>query len=70
MGSYKIKINVGIEDMSTKGENNDIYMDLEIDEESACSIDKIEKALLRVNREAIRAAISAHLEEISKKSSN
>lgn len=73
MGNYEIKVNIEIveTEKSTTNKPNgtgDGCFKLTICEQDAISIDKCENALLRTNYEAIRDALSRHLEEISKKS--
>jgi hypothetical protein len=72
MGNYEIKVNIEIleTEKSTTNKPNgteDGCFKLTICEQDAISIDKCENALLRTNYEAIRDALSKHLEEISKK---
>lgn len=73
MGNYEIKINIEIvesEESITNGPNKtegDGFK-FTISEADAINIDKCENALLKVNYEALREALSKHLEELSKKS--
>jgi hypothetical protein len=67
MGNYKIKINIGIYDGTDISTGVMVGTDGEMTEAEAESIDAVEKALLRVNKEALIESISLHLEEISKK---
>lgn len=67
MGDYKIKINIGIYDGSDISNSIVVATESELSESDAESIDAVEKALLRVNKEALVESISRHLEEISKK---
>ncbi len=72
MGNYQIKINIEIEE-SKNSITNEYYktedggITCTISETEAINIDKCENALLKINYEALRAALSKHLEEISKK---
>ena len=72
MGNYQIKINIEIEE--SKNPITDKYNKIKdggitctISETEAINIDKCENALLKINYEALREALSKHLEEISKK---
>ena len=67
MGDYKIKINIGIYDGSSLSNGVVVATEGDISESDAESIDAVEKALLRVNKEALVESISKHLGEISKK---
>ena len=74
MGNYQIKINIEIEESknSITSEYNktaDGSITCTISETEAINIDKCENALLKINFEALREALSRHLEEISKKKS-
>lgn len=72
MKNYKIKVNVEfvecdeeIDEAPRKKQDGDF--EFNISEEAAISIDSCEQALLSVNYESVRDAISKHLTEVSKK---
>jgi hypothetical protein len=72
MGNYKIRVNVEIvecDEPSTSAPQqvNEGLFEFNISAEAAESIDDCEQALLATNYPAIRAAISQHLETLSKK---
>ena len=69
MGDYKIRINIESEELSKIiGENSiDVTLESLIPEEKADNIDAIVKAFDNLGKEAVRQAISAHLEGLSKK---
>jgi hypothetical protein len=73
MGNYQIKINIEIvesKDTTTNSPNKTEggSFKFTISEADAINIDKCESALLKANYEAVREALSKHLEEVSKKS--
>ncbi len=71
--NYKIKVKVEFEECDEKQvdlaprEMQEGGFEFKISEAEAISIDKCEQALLQVNYEAVRDAISKHLTEVSKK---
>jgi hypothetical protein len=67
MGNYKIRLNLDVSDITESSNNTTVNIETEISEEEASSIDSIEKIMLRINYDAIRKAVSEHLENISKK---
>ena len=74
MSQYKVKISVelvecneAVSDIPT--ERRDGSFSMVISEEDAVSIDKCEQSVLQTAYPTIRAALSEHLTEISKKSS-
>jgi len=72
MGNYKIRVNVEIvecDEPSTDAPQqvNGGLFEFNMSSEQAQSIDDCEQALLATNYPAIRAAISQHLESLSKK---
>jgi hypothetical protein len=72
MGNYQIKINIEIEESKNSitdeyNKTKDGGITCTISETEAINIDKCENALLKINYEALREALSKHLEEISKK---
>lgn len=71
MSKYKISVKVQIsesnDDVSELKKQDDGSFEMTINEVDAISIDKCEKAVLETSYESIRQAVSAHLEEISKK---
>lgn len=67
MGNYKIRLNLGITNLTNNSNKTDIDIETELTEEEACSIDFVEKAMLKINYEAIRKAVSEHFENLSKK---
>ena len=74
MKNYKIKVNVEFvecneEEDAAPREKQAGGFEFNISESTAISIDKCEQALLSVNYEAVRDALSKHLTEVSKKKS-
>lgn len=67
MGNHKICLNIEVTNTEDNSNTASVDMELEMTEEEACSIDAIEKAMLRINYEAVRQAVSEHLTAISKK---
>lgn len=72
MGNYKIRVKVEFVECDDPGQNspmkqNDGSFEMSIDEAGAISIDNCEAAVLRTSHEAIRAALSKHLSQASKK---
>lgn len=72
MSNYQIKVNIEIVESKDSLGNNpkktkDGCFNITISEADAINIDKIENALLKTNYEAIRDAISRHLQKLSKK---
>lgn len=72
MGNYEIKVNIEIVESKNSTTNKpnrteDGCFKLTICGQDAINIDKCENALLKTNYEAIRDALSRHLQEISKK---
>lgn len=72
MGSYQIRVNVEIVETSEQIDSKPVKMKeggfkFNISEAEATSIDKNEKAFLRVTHETVRDAISGHLTEVSRK---
>ena len=72
MGNYQIKVNIEIVESKDSLSNNphktkDGCFNITLSEADAINIDKIENALLNTNYEAIRDALSSHLQELSKK---
>jgi hypothetical protein len=72
MGNYQIKVNLEIVESKNSITNEynkteDGSITFTISETEAIDIDKCENALLKINYEALREALSKHLEEISKK---
>ena len=67
MGNYWINVKIGIGDDSGEGDGSFIELTSVLPELEAVSIDAVEKAVLDINRKAVREAVSRHLEAISKK---
>ncbi len=72
MGNYKIRVKVEFVECDEAEHNspmkqNDGSFEMSIDEADAISIDNCETAVLRTSYEAIRAALSEHLSQASKK---
>lgn len=63
----KMKINIEITDNEGIAETHTIEVEAEIPENGDKLIDNVEKAILKLNKEAIRQAVEAYLEELSKK---
>jgi hypothetical protein len=72
MGGYKIKFNIEITDESGNTETHPVNIDNEthLTEEDTKTIDSVEQAYLRLNKDAIREAVAKQLELISKKKLN
>ena len=67
MGNYDIEFKVTIKDRSGEAEAVEIDLRGMLSEEEASSIDSVEKAMLLINRQAVKEAIAKHLEALSKK---
>ncbi len=72
MDKYKIRVKVEFVECKEAEQNspmkqNDGSFEMSIDEADAISIDNCETAILRTSHEAIRAALSDHLSQASKK---
>ena len=72
MGNYKIRVKVEFVECDDPQQNspmrqNDGSFEMSINEADAISIDNCETAVLRTSQEAIRAAVSEHLSQASKK---
>jgi hypothetical protein len=67
MGNHKIRLNIDVTDTEDNSNTASVNMELDMTDEEACSIDAIEKAMLRINYDAVRQAVSEHLTAISKK---
>lgn len=72
MSKYKVRVKVELvecsdTDQSEPAMNEDGSFTMTISEKDAISIDNCESAVLRTAHPTIRAAISKHLSEISKK---
>ena len=67
MGNYEIEFKVTIKDPSGEAEAVEIDLRSLMSEEEASSIDSVEKALLSINRKALKETIAKHLEALSKK---
>lgn len=67
MSDFKIEMKIKITDESGKVKSQTVDLQSFMTEEEACSIDKVEKAVLSLNKEAIRQAVAKHLEAMSKK---
>jgi len=72
MGNYKIKVNIELVECDSDAEQgklieNDNFFMMTINEAEAANIDKCERSLLQTAHPAIRKALSAHLEGLSKK---
>jgi len=72
MGNYKIRVKVEFVECDDPQQNspmrqNDGSFEMSINEADAISIDNCETAVLRTSHEAIRAAVSEHLSQASKK---
>jgi hypothetical protein len=70
--NYKIKVKVEIvesdqEPTESHSETDEGQFEIVINEAQALSIDDCEQAILRTNYPAIRAALTKHLSEMSKK---
>lgn len=63
----KMKINIEITDNEGIAETHTVEVEAEIPENGDLLIDNVEKAILKLNKQAIRQAVEAYLEELSKK---
>ena len=72
MGTYKIKVHVEIVECEESGFDTptmqeDGSFEISLNAGDAINIDRCEQALLQTSHPAMRAAISQHLTELSKK---
>jgi len=67
MGKCKIRINIDFTGLDGKTETHPIEVEAELPEDGLKLIDNVEKAILELNKDAIRQAVSTYLEELSKK---
>ena len=67
MGDYKIKVSIVISDDSGETDGSTVHVENLLPEEDACSIDSVERAMLSINRQAVKEAVAKHLETMSKK---
>ena len=63
----KFRINIDFTDDHGKTDTHTIQVEAQLSEIDAVSIDNVEKSLLALNKEAIRQAIVAYFEDLSKK---
>lgn len=63
----KMQIVIKLTDKDGKVENHPIDVEAELPETGDNLIDNVEKAILKLNKVAIRLAIESYLEELSKK---
>jgi len=66
----KMQIVIKLTDKDGKVENHPIDVEAELPETGDNLIDNVEKAILKLNKVAIRLAIESYLEELSKKNPN
>jgi len=67
MNNAKFRISIDFTGLDGQTETHSIQVEAKLPEGDAMSIDKVEKALLALNKEAIRQAIIAYFEDLSKK---
>lgn len=67
MKHAKFRINIDFTDDNGELETHTIQVEAQLPENDAVSIDKVEKTLLALNKEAIQKAVVAYFEELSKK---
>jgi len=68
MGNHKIKMNIGIYDeMDNLSEIISVDTEGMISESESISIDAVERAFLKANKELLKKSIPAYLGEVSKK---
>lgn len=67
MKTAKFRIQIDFTGVDDEMETHEISVEAQMPEEDANSIDKVEKTLLVLNKEAIRQAVVAYFEELSKK---
>lgn len=66
----KMKINIEITDNEGIAETHTVEVEAELPEHGDLLIDNVEKAALKLNKQAIRLAVEAYLEALSKKIRN
>lgn len=67
MKHVKFRINIDFTDDHGLTETHTIQVEARLPETDAVSIDRVEKTLLALNKEAIRQAVVAYFEDLSKK---
>jgi len=67
MKTAKFRIQIDFTGVDGEMENHEISVEAQMPEADAVSIDKVEKTLLALNKEAIRQAVVAYFEDLSKK---
>jgi len=67
MGKCKIRINIDFTGLDGKVESHPIEVEAVLPEDGINIIDNVEKAVIELNKDAIRQAVSTYLEELSKK---
>lgn len=68
MKHVKFSINIDFTDDHGMTEPHTIQVEVRLPETDAVSIDRVEKTLLALNKEAIRQAVVVYFEDLSKKS--
>lgn len=67
MGDYVIRMNLEVFDKKNPKDNIGVVYDTDMNEQDAESIDAVEKIFVNLNRQVLKAGISEHLENVSKK---
>lgn len=67
MGKCNIRINIEIANSDGQLETHQVEVEAALPESGPKIIDNVEKAILELNKDAIRQAVSTYMEELSKK---
>jgi len=67
MGKVNIRINIDLTNSDGKTEVHQVEVEAMLPESGPKLIDNVEKAILELNKEAIRQAVVVYFEELSKK---
>ncbi len=67
MGTVIISININLTNLDGELESHPIEVEAVLPEDGSNLIDNVEKAVLELNKDVIRQAVSTYLEEVSKK---
>jgi len=67
MGKCKMRISIDFMGLDDRVESHSIEVEAVLPEDGVNIIDNVEKTVLKLNKDAIRQAVSIYLEELSKK---
>jgi acyl-CoA reductase-like NAD-dependent aldehyde dehydrogenase len=67
MGKVNIRINVDLTNSEGETEAHQVEVEAELPESGPKLIDNVERAILELNKDAIRQAVVAYFEDLSKK---